>query len=110
MRISFGPSEVARLIAALMLAAAPASWPYGYYTFLRLVVSIVCAWHSYESIDRGHTVWFVVFGLAALLFNPVIPVHLTKEIWLPINLGLAVTLVASLWLARPDAFRSKQSA
>jgi len=29
-------------------------------------------------------------GFIALLFNPLIPVYLTREIWAPIDLGLAV--------------------
>ncbi len=55
-----------------MMFVALADLPYGYYQLLRLVTLacavwiIVAAWHS----DRQ---WLaVVFGLIALIFNPVI--------------------------------------
>jgi hypothetical protein len=42
-------------------------------------------------------------GLVALLFNPVVPVHLTREIWFFIDLAVAaIFAVYALTVARRE--------
>lgn len=86
------------LIPAALLVIAVLPLPYGYYTLLRLVVTIaavVAALGLYQA--RQAVVWTVIFmGAVALLFNPIITVRLDRSAWLPIDLGLAVFFT---WLA-----------
>ena len=91
----FGPSEVARLVAAGMLLLAPLHWPYGYYTLLRLVVCGVAGYSAYVALasDRVGLAW--VLGGIALIFNPIIPIHLSREIWSVFNVVVAVTFCAT---------------
>jgi len=80
----------------LLLAIAPL--PYGYYTFLRLVVMLgaaAIAWQAYQQKQSANAE-AISFGLLALLFNPIIPVHLTRELWMFIDLG-AAALFATKW-------------
>lgn len=94
------------LLPAIMLVAAIAPWPYGYYKLLRLVVCIcagVLAYQSYQGADERVTAWVVGLFVLALLYNPIIPVHLTREIWLPINLASAAFFVGHLWSERKRA-------
>lgn len=77
-------------VPAVMLLMALLPLPYGFYTLLRLVVTIcacVIAHHHWHSGGKG-----VAFsmGIVALLFNPLIPVYLSREIWAPIDIGLSV--------------------
>jgi len=86
----------AGILPAGMLYLAMAPLPYGYYTLLRL---IVC----------GGSVIFSVFGwhyrrpiaylsvLMAILFNPLIPVHLDKEAWAVIDF-ITATYHLSAWV------------
>ena len=80
------------LVAGLMLCLAVLPmWPYGYYTVLRLVVFGVAIYVGVALKD--HTFLsrhFPLLMLLAVLFNPLIPIYLTKVIWLPVNLGVAV--------------------
>ena len=73
---------------AVVLAGIPPIWPIGYYTLVRLIVSVVaiCAIVVRRDLDAPYTV-----GLAfiALLFNPIFPVHLGKLLWIPVDLGVA---------------------
>jgi len=68
-----------------MLLVAIAPLPYGYYQFMRWVVCgvavyiAVCA-HRW---GKAWTIWF--FGAIAVLFNPIFPIHLSREVWLPID-------------------------
>ena len=60
------------------MLGALAPRPYGYYTFLRWVVcmaALMVAFRAHDS-ERFGTVW--TFGLVALLFNPLISIHLIR--------------------------------
>jgi hypothetical protein len=89
--------------AALVLFAALADWPYGYYQFLRLVV---CGVGIYIAVLAYHwrRIWAVwLFGITATLFNPFVPVHLSKNLWQPIDVGCAALFLAGAFLLRPEA-------
>ncbi len=81
----------------LLLALLPL--PYGFYFFLRLSVCTACIWLAYEQMRHDGSVgaWVVVFISMALLYNPVLPVYLTPEIWSFINLATAFIIIAHLW-------------
>jgi hypothetical protein len=91
-------SRATALVAALMLVLAAAlKWPYGYFNLLRVVVfgcSIYLAWVSLQSYRIR---WVVSFGAVALLFNPFLPIYLTRGIWQVIDIGVAGLMVASLF-------------
>ena len=81
------------VVPAIMLIAALASWPYGYYTFLRLVVcacAALIAFKEYQYEGSQGSMWMIGFGGIALLFNPLIPVHLTRDIWAVIDVAVAL--------------------
>lgn len=82
-------------IAAALLALGAAPLPYGYYTFLRLVACGVFAFAAYVSFNRRGRVLPFVFGGLALLFNPLVKVHLPKEVWAVVDLVSAVLLLAT---------------
>ena len=78
---------------ALLLCASVLPWPYGYFTFLRIVAAATFALAGavlYQSESRSTA---VCFGLLAVLFNPLIPVHLPRALWNTIDVGAAVLLV-----------------
>lgn len=76
------------LIPAVFLIIAPLiKLPYGFYTFLRLVVfisAIIIIYQSYSSVKFLNPTIFI-FGFVMIVFNPIIPVHLPREAWLPID-------------------------
>ena len=76
------------LIPAVLLIIAPlVSFPYGFYTLLRLIVSVTAAfiiYHSYKGVGGVNEI-SIIFALILILYNPIVPVHLTREIWMPIN-------------------------
>lgn len=64
--------------------------PYGYYVFLRLAICVSSAVVAYHFYNVKKSSWTVIFGAIALLFNPFIPVYLTKEIWVSIDFISAI--------------------
>ena len=76
------------IIPGVILIIAPIiSFPYGFYTFLRLVVTISAVIVVVNSLKNkvGINNISIIFGLIAILYNPLIPIHLSREIWMPIN-------------------------
>ena len=96
------PHLTPSIIAAAMLLGALADWPYGYYQLLRFVtcgVGVYVAYTAY-SWQKMWAVW--LFGFIALLFNPLIPIYLSREIWQPIDFICAVLfIVMAFILKRP---------
>ena len=75
------------ILCGILLLVGIADMPIGYYTLLRLVVTIVSVAVVVAEMEKGITPWVIAFGLLALLFNPIIPVYLNdKDAWMPIDL------------------------
>ena len=75
------------LPAILLIIAPLLTLPYGFYNFLRLVVTIACILIVYRNIrlKLKFDIFIFVFVLLAILFNPIAPIKLSKEIWMPID-------------------------
>lgn len=88
------------LVPAAMLLIAVAPLPYGYYNLLRIAVCGCCAYLSLKYHEHeGLSPWVCVLAGLALLFNPIVPIHMTKEAWVIFDLS-AAGLIALHWLKR----------
>lgn len=84
--------KVLLLVAALMLCFAVIPvLPYSYYVLLRWVVCFAAAYGAFCIKDHETTGrHFVPLVIIACLFNPLVPVYLSRLAWLPVDLGCAV--------------------
>jgi len=82
-------------IAAIMLIVGAAPLPYGYYMVLRVVAAGVFAWAAYTANRREDESLTWTFGLLAVLFNPLIPIHLPKEAWIVVDLAAGILLIST---------------
>lgn len=80
-------------ITACLLFIAIFSLPYGYYQLLRLIVTGVAAWTSWNFYKSNLSSWAIIFLFVAILFNPVVPVYLTKAAWVPLDFITACLFV-----------------
>ncbi len=78
----------------LILALLP--WPYGYYNFLRLTICALAGWLAYTqwTHDNALSGWVVALGATSLLYNPFLPVYMTREIWTVLDVLSAGLFVA----------------
>ena len=85
-----------KLLAIVMLVGV--LWPhqYGYYQVLRWAVMLVGAYSAYLAYENKNTTWAWIFGIIAILFNPLIPFIFTKETWQFIDLITAVVIFMSI--------------
>jgi hypothetical protein len=88
--------KIARIIAAILLVVALGDHPYDYYVLLRFLVCGVCGYGAYYAFRKKEEVWTWTFAIIALLFNPIIPIHLARGTWAIIDLAAAVVLLVSL--------------
>ena len=95
------PHAIPSLLAAALLLLATLELPYGYFTFLRIAVCGVSMYVAYCGHRWGKPWAMWLFGLVAVLFNPVIPVHLSQEVWFPIDLGVAGLFVLGAVVLKP---------
>lgn len=93
-------SAIVWLVAAAMLLWALARHPYGYYVLLRWIVCGVSAYTAFRATEVRKSAWAWIFGIIAFLFNPIIPVHLSRETWAPIDAAVAAILVVSIFVIR----------
>lgn len=82
------PFWLACTIAAANIFAV-LEMPYGYYQFLRLIVTGYAGYVSYVYFRRGPSQWGWAFGTVALLYNPVFLVTMSKEFHTAVNLAVA---------------------
>jgi arginine exporter protein ArgO len=93
-----------------MLFLALGSWPYGYYQLLRFVICGVSAYIAFNAY-QWRKIWAVwLFGFIAVLFNPLIPIHLSRELWQPIDFICAVILaIIAFVLKKPEEKNRKMN-
>jgi uncharacterized membrane protein len=95
----------------LLLWAIFGNNPYGYYIVLRWICCATLGWLWWRAykMDRPNSAW--LFGVSALVYNPVIRVHATREFWGVLNAITIVIFIASLFALRPsrvDDYRGHQ--
>lgn len=83
------------VIACILLLLTFLSWPYAFYTFLRIVVAGVAVYYAYYLfILKKQDFWFWTLVLIAILFNPFVPIYLNdKSIWGIIDIITAIFFV-----------------
>jgi len=96
-----GYRNVAVTISVFMLLLAIPRLPYGYYILLRWVVSLTALFSTWVAYEYKYKFWVFMMGGIAILFNPIIPVHLTKGIWVVTDIVVAILFLVSIFKIKP---------
>lgn len=67
------------LICAAILFIGVANLPIGYYTFLRIAITIGTVVVCISEWGKPSKSWLIAFGAIAILFNPIIPIYLNNK-------------------------------
>lgn len=78
----------------ILFGALLSDLPYGYFQILRWTTCITAGLFAHESIS-----WFkqpvpTIFIAIAVLFNPIIPIHLSRSIWLILDVITGIIFLA----------------
>ena len=96
------PSKVAAIASIILLVLAVTTrWPYGFYTFLRIVVCATAVWLAVEAYQFRKTPLALVLGGLAVLFNPLIPIYMRRTQWRWFDFLALLVLVISVGIVRP---------
>jgi len=92
---------IPQAIAGVMLlwALNPEN-PYGYYILLRWVCCAAFTYLALKAHAQGKDGWVWVLGVMAVIYNPIIRIHLTREIWSVINIATLIPTVLSIYVVR----------
>jgi len=93
------------LIPGIFLCIVPFfKFPYGIYTLLRIVVTLSSAFIIYDNYKKINNVnaTIVIFSIILIVFNPIFPIRLNRELWLPIDL-----ITAAIYFYYYIKFRKK---
>lgn len=85
------------LAAALLVCLLP--MPYGYYTLVRLAVTVIVGCMAYRYYHRDRKAAAVVAAGVVLLFQPFIPVAMDKLMWNVVDVVVAGALLLQVYTA-----------
>src|SRR5437899_12119774 len=94
---------IAWLIAAVTLVfAAAEKQPDSFYTMLRWVCCAVFVYSAVTSFQMKRMLWLGIFAALALLFNPILVLHLDRTQWIVadwLSIGALVVAASVFWKA-----------
>jgi len=92
---------IPQTIACVMLlwALNPEN-PYGYYILLRWVCCGIFAFLALQAFTQEKQGWTWTLAITALIYNPILRVHLTREIWSVVNVATIIVAIASIFTLR----------
>lgn len=103
------------IIAALLCFISIFELPYGYYTFLRILVSFMALVIIVNKF-RSRSFWLMTFLLILIIFNPIIPIYLyLRPFWILIDIVVGLlflyyfyTLIPKKQIKDPEISEVKQ--
>ena len=91
-----------------LLLAMIEGLPYGFFTLLRLVVFGTTAYLTWLAYRIEKQTWSWIFSFIALIFNPFTPLCLGRDLWVIVDLLVAVFLIISIFTFKlPKEFKIK---
>lgn len=89
------PAAAPAAIGAIALFLAILEMPYEFYVLLRVAVPAMAIWICTIASGQKKTGWIGVFAMAAVLWNPLIPIEMPRSAWvLPDLVGAALFAAA----------------
>lgn len=77
--------------------------PYGYFNLLRLVVCGTSVFNVIQFDKDENKMLYWTFIFIAILFNPLIPVHLDRDLWVVVDIVCVVPMsIAAFKLKKSD--------
>jgi hypothetical protein len=74
--------------------------PYGYYNFLRLVIFSTGTLYLIFFRNQLFPIVDITVFIVVLIWNPIFPVYLTKEIWTVLNVMVSIGGIILILLMR----------
>ncbi len=84
------------LLCAVFAILGCLKLPLGYFTFLRIVLTIGAVAFFVGEVQKGLNLYGTLFLGIAVLFNPVFPIYLyQKAVWIPLDICTGFMILVS---------------
>ena len=70
------------IVAVILVFAAAEKQSDSFYTLLRWICCAVFAYSAVASFQMKRLLWLCIFGVLAVLFNPIFPLGLDRNSWI----------------------------
>jgi len=80
----------------ILFNAAIHNTHYGYYAFVRCIICITSILIAFQAFKKNIDWAKVVFIIIAIIFNPLAPIYLSRNIWMPIDIIAAILFVFAI--------------
>ena len=87
------------LIVAILLFVGVFSIQYDYYILLRVVVCFAAVYTCIVNVARKQSLQFIPL-LIAILFNPIVPIYMSKGIWVFFDIITGIYFLSSWSVSR----------
>lgn len=81
------------IIVIIMLFLSLGQWPYGYFILLRWIVTVGAIIVVINAFDKDIDWAKVSFIIIGILFNPITPIHLSREIWILLDIIVGIMFI-----------------
>ena len=79
----------------MLLLAIVGRWPYGFFILLRWVVTGCAAYLADTAHKQQSQGWMLTMVAIAVLFNPLVPIYLHRDMWQAIDFAAAMVFVGA---------------
>jgi hypothetical protein len=86
-----------KVALAILLLLCLLDMPYGFYQLVRFVSMVGFGYFAFSHEQSGQRNFAIVFGVAALLFQPFIKISLGRELWNIVDVVMAIIMVVSIF-------------
>ena len=85
------------IAVCIILGIALLSISGGFYTLVRIIVTIGAVAATIQNSSNGINIWSIIYGGMAILFNPLVPVYLhDKGAWIMIDIIAIILFIIKI--------------
>ncbi len=85
------------IAVCIILGIALLSISGGFYTLVRIIVTIGAVAATIQNSSNGINIWSIIYGGMAILFNPLVPVYLhDKGAWMMIDIIAIILFIIQI--------------
>ena len=88
-----GTKQNIQIASAILLLLCLLPMPYGFYTIVRLAMTIISGYLAYDYYTHNKKQLAVTFSIIAVLFQPFIKLALDREMWQVVDVVVAILLL-----------------
>lgn len=85
-----------KILGIIVLIVAVGNHPYSYYQLLRWAIMIISGYSAYLANENKNITWAWIFGIIAILFNPIFPFYFSKNTWQVIDIITTIILFINI--------------